>query len=295
LLLRERDAPLASRGQQENEMSDIDAIRFRDGNSMPRIGFGIWQIPPDETADVVRMAIDTGYRLIDGAYIYGNEAGLGEGLRRSGRPREEIFVTSKVWNHEHGKEKSRAAVERSLKTIGVNQLDLALIHWPVPSQNLYVETWKSLIQMRNDGLVRSIGVSNFNSDHLDRIISETGEIPVLNQIEVNPALQQPDLRAKNASHQIITQAWTPLGNAVAFDAEPIMSAAARTGKSPAQVILRWLLQLGLAVITRSVRPNRQAQNLDLFDFTLTDNEMTEISTLDTGLRTGPDPSVFKLM
>ena len=276
-------------------MNDIHTVTFHDGNSMPRIGFGIWQVPPDETADVVRMALNTGSRLVDGAFIYGNEAGLGEGLRRSGLPREDIFITSKVWNHEHGKDKSRAAVERSLKTIGIDQLDLALIHWPVPSQHLYVETWKSLIQMRNDGLVRSIGVSNFNADHLDRIISETGEIPVLNQIEVNPALQQPDLRAKNTSHRIFTQAWTPLGNAIAFGAEPIKSAAARTGKSPAQVILRWLLQLDLAVITRSVRPKRQAENLDIFDFTLTDDEMTAISTLDTGLRTGPDPSVFKLM
>ncbi|HCQ65136.1 MAG TPA: oxidoreductase [Rhodobacteraceae bacterium] len=276
-------------------MTDIPRLRFHDGNSIPQLGFGIWQVPPTVAAEAVESALRVGYRLIDGAYLYMNEAGLGEGVKKSGVPREDVFITTKVWNNEQGRDKARASVERSLKTIGVDQLDLVLIHWPVPSQDLYVETWRAFIEMRNEGLMRSIGVSNFNADHLQRIIGETGEVPVLNQIELNPELQQPEMRAANARHGIVTQAWTPLGNGRSFEAEPITSAAARSGKSPAQVIIRWHIQLGNAVIPRSVKPARQAENLDVFDFELTDDEMTAISSLDAGLRTGPDPSVFKLM
>jgi len=276
-------------------MSTMNSIPFHDGHTIPQLGFGIWQIPQDKTAAAVASAIKTGYRLIDGAFIYGNEAGLGEGLKSSGVPRDEIFVTTKVWNNAHGRDKARASVERSLKSIGVDQLDLVLIHWPVPSQNLYVETWKALIEMRNEGLMRSIGVSNFNADHLTRLIEETGEAPVLNQIEINPQLQQPELRAFCDAHKIVVQAWTPLGNGKSFEADPVKAAAARTGKSPAQIILRWHMQLGHAAIARSVNPARQAENLDVFDFTLTDDEMKAIAGLDVGLRNGPDPSVFKLM
>ena len=276
-------------------MADTNTITFHDGHSMPQLGFGIWQIPQDETAAAVASAIKTGYRLIDGAYVYGNEAGQGEGLRSSGVPREEIFVTTKVWNNSQGTEKARASVDRSLKSIGVDQLDLVLIHWPVPSQDLYVETWKALIEMRNEGLMRSIGVSNFNADHLTRIIEETGEAPVLNQIEINPQLQQPELRAFCDAHKIVAQAWTPLGNGKSFESEPIKAAAARTGKSPAQIVLRWHIQLGHAAIARSVNPGRQAENLGVFDFSLTDGEMKAIEGLDVGLRNGPDPSVFKMM
>lgn len=276
-------------------MTDQNNIAFHDGHSIPQLGFGIWQIPQDETAAAVESAIKTGYRLIDGAFIYGNETGLGEGLKNSGVARDEVFVTTKVWNNSQGRDKARASVERSLKSIGVDQLDLVLIHWPVPSQDLYVETWKALIEMRNEGLMRSVGVSNFNAEHLDRIIKETGEAPVLNQIEINPQLQQPELRAYCAEHNIVPQAWTPLGNGKSFEADPVKAAAARTGKSPAQVVVRWHLQLGHAAISRSVKPERQAENLDVFDFTLTDEEMKAIETLDVGLRNGPDPSVFKLM
>ncbi|MGJ8570127.1 MAG: aldo/keto reductase [Hoeflea sp.] len=270
-------------------------IAFHDGHSIPQLGFGIWQIPQSETAAAVESALKTGYRLIDGAFIYGNEAGLGEGLRSSGIARDNVFVTTKVWNNLQGREKARASVERSLKSIGVDQLDLVLIHWPVPSQNLYVETWKALIEMRNEGLMRSIGVSNFNADHLTRIIDATGEAPVLNQIEINPQLQQPELRAFCDAHRIVAQAWTPLGNGKSFETDPVKAAAARTGKSPAQIVLRWHIQLGHAAIARSVNPGRQAENLDVFDFTLTDDEMEAIAGLDVGLRNGPDPSVFKMM
>ncbi len=276
-------------------MTDVPRLTFHDGHTMPQLGFGIWQVDADGAADVVQSALETGYRMIDGAYIYMNEAGLGEGLRRSGVPRDDVFITTKVWNGDQGRDKARASVRRSLETIGVEQLDLVLIHWPVPSQDLYVETWEAFIEMRNEGLMRSIGVSNFNADHLERIIAETGEAPVLNQIELNPELQQPQMRVANAAHDVITQAWTPLGNARSFAAAPIADAAARTGKSPAQVILRWHVQMGHAVIPRSIKPARQAENLDVFDFELSGEEMAAIATLDVGLRTGPDPSVFKML
>lgn len=276
-------------------MTDIPRIPLNDGTSIPQLGFGIWQVPQGIAGETVRHALDIGYRMIDGAFIYGNEVGFGEGLRSSSVPREDVFITTKVWNNEHGRTKARASVERSLKAIGVDQLDLVLIHWPVPSQDLYLETWQAFIEMRNEGLMRSIGVSNFNADHLERIIGETGEVPVLNQIEVNPELQQPEMQAVHAAHGIVTQAWTPLGNGRSFDAEPILKAAKRAGKSPAQVILRWHIQEGRAVIPRSVNPGRQTQNLDVFDFNLTDAEMSAIATRDVGLRTGPDPSVFKML
>ena len=276
-------------------MTEIPRLAFNDGYTMPQLGFGIWRVPEATAAATVESALRAGYRLIDGAYLYLNEAGLGAGLRASGVPRDEVFVTTKVWNNEQGRDRARASVERSLKTIGIDQLDLVLIHWPAPDQDLYVETWKAFIEMRDEGLMRSIGVSNFNKDHLDRIIEATGVVPALNQIELNPELQQPVMRDVDAARGIVTQAWTPLGNGRSFDKAALTAPAQRTGKSPAQVVLRWHLQLGHAVITRSENPERQAQNLDIFDFELTPEEMDAIVTLDVGLRTGPDPSVFKFM
>ena len=274
-------------------MSNIPSLTMNDGHSIPQLGFGIWNVPKDSTAEVVASALKLGYRLLDGAYIYQNEAGLGEGIRQSGLPRDEIFITTKVWNSDQGKDKARMSVERSLKAIGLDQLDLVLIHWPAPKQDLYVETWKALIGMREEGLIRSIGVSNFNEDHLDRLIVETDVVPVVNQIEVNPKLQQDALCAANQERNVITQAWTPLGNGASFEDEPIRSIANRVGKSPAQVILRWHLQSGRVVIPRSTNPGRQAENMDLFDFELTDAEMEQFKKLDAGVRTGPDPLKFE--
>jgi 2,5-diketo-D-gluconate reductase A len=211
-------------------MTDQKTIAFHDGHAIPQLGFGIWQIPQDETAAAVASAIKTGYRLIDGAFIYGNEAGLGEGLRSSGVPRDEIFVTTKIWNRDQGRDKARASVERSLKSIGVDRLDLVLIHWPVPSQDLYVETWKAMIEMRNEGLMRSIGVSNFNADHLARLIGETGETPVLNQIEINPLLQQPELRAVCNAHKIVLRPghrWAMASLSRPIRSRPLLRAPAR--------------------------------------------------------------------
>jgi len=270
-------------------MTDIPTLTFHDGHTIPQLGFGIWQVPEEITAGVVESALETGYRMIDGAYLYMNEKGLGEGLRASGLPRDEVFVTTKVWNDEHGRAKARASVERSLETIGIDQLDLVLIHWPCPAQDLYVETWEAFIRMREEGLVRSIGVSNFYPEYIERLVEETGVVPVLNQVELSPRLQQAEVRAGNAARDIVTQAWTPLGGGRAFADAPIAAAAARTGKSPAQVILRWHLQLGNAVIPRATKREHQLANLDVFDFELTDAEMAAIATLDSGERTGPDP------
>ncbi len=277
----------------ETLMAQMPSLTLNDGTTLPQLGFGLWRVPNETTADTVAGALDLGYRLFDGAFIYGNEAGLGEGLRRSGVPREEVFLTTKVWNSDHGRDRTRASVMRSLDSIGVERLDLVLIHWPVPERGLYVETWEALIEMRDEGLLRAIGVSNFNADHLDAIISATGVAPALNQIELHPDLQQPVMRAANAARGIVTESWTPLGKGRCFGKPAIAGAAEAHGKSPAQVVLRWQVQLGNVVIPRSVNPARQAENLDIFDFALTEAEMAAIAGLDVGLRTGPDPSVYK--
>ncbi|MEL7344257.1 MAG: aldo/keto reductase [Pseudomonadota bacterium] len=273
-------------------MTSIPSLPLNDGRTIPQVGFGIWEVDPNGAADAVASAFETGYRLIDGAFIYGNEAGLGEGFRRSGLARDEVFITTKIWNRDQGRPAARASVERSLEAMGLDYLDLVLIHWPYPMADLYLETWEAMIEMREIGLMRSIGVSNFNADHLERIVAATGVVPALNQIEINPELQQPAMRAVNASHGIVTQSWTPLGNGRSFDSPVMKEIAARVGKSVAQVTLRWHIEIGHSVIPRSVKPARQAENLDLFDFELTPEDMAAIETLNMGLRTGPDPSVF---
>jgi 2,5-diketo-D-gluconate reductase A len=266
---------------------------FSDGHSIPRLGLGVWQIPDDETVGVVSSAIKAGYRLIDGAFIYGNEVGMGKGIAQSGVPREELFITSKVWNSEQGYDTTRRAIEASLERIGLEYLDLCLIHWPCPAKNKYVETWKAFIDAQKDGSVRSIGVSNFNTDHLDRIIGETGVAPVLNQIEVNPRLSQTHMRAHNDGRNIVTQAWTPMGQLASFDTSAITSIADRLSRSPAQVILRWHIQLGVSVIPRSTSQAHQIENLQVLDFTLTDADMDAINALNEGVRCGPDPANFE--
>jgi 2,5-diketo-D-gluconate reductase A len=273
-------------------MQDQPRLSLNDGRTMPQVGFGLWQVPADQTARVVREGVAAGYRLIDGAAIYGNEAGLGEGLRTASVPRDQVFITTKVWNDRQGRDAARRAVEESLKRIGVDRVDLMLIHWPCPDKGLYLETWQTLIDLRAAGRVTSIGVSNFHVAHLERIIGETGVVPVLNQIELHPRLQQAGLRAFHARHGIVTQSWTPLGQGRSFEAAPIRAAAARTGKSAAQVILRWHVQLGCSVIPRSTRAAGLAENRDLFDFALTAEEMAAIATLEAGERTGPDPELF---
>jgi 2,5-diketo-D-gluconate reductase A len=269
-------------------------LTLNDTRQMPQLGFGLWQVPAETTAQTTATALRIGYRLIDGAAAYRNEEGQGLGLRDSALPREDVFVTTKIWNDAQGFDATLRAAEASLSRLGLDHVDLLLIHWPCPSRDLYTDTWRALIRLREDGRARSIGVSNFNENHLQRIIGETGVIPAVNQIEINPRLQQPALRAFHTAHGIITQSWTPLGGGHSFTAAPITAAAARTGRTPAQVILRWHIQIGAAVIPRSTREAGLRENLSLFDFTLTDAEMTAIATLNEAARTGPDPATFEM-
>ncbi|MBU2937165.1 MULTISPECIES: aldo/keto reductase [Pacificibacter] len=270
-----------------------NAIKLNDGHSLPRLGLGVWQIPNDDTAGVVSTAINAGYRLIDGAFIYGNEEGMGKGIVQSDVARDALFVTSKVWNSEQGYDKARRAIEDSLKRIGLEYLNMCLIHWPCPVKDQYVDTWKALIAAQKDGQIRSIGVSNFNPDHLDRIIGETGVSPVVNQIEVNPRLIQEKMRAENKSRNIVTQSWTPMGQLASFGAPAIVDICNRLERTPAQVILRWHLQLGASVIPRSTEVAHLTENLAAADFELSDKDMAAISALDEGQRCGPDPVAFE--
>jgi 2,5-diketo-D-gluconate reductase A len=269
----------------------MTVLKLNDGNRIPALGLGIWQVPADQTADVVSTAIGLGYGLIDGAAIYGNESGLGGGVTAAGIPREQVFVTTKIWNDRQGHDETLRAFDESVARLGFDP-DLLLVHWPCPARGLYLDTWRAMIRLRDEGRIKSIGVSNFMADHLERVIGETGVTPVLNQIELHPSFQQAELRALHDRLGIVTQSWTPLGNGRCFDAAPVQAVAARTGKSAAQVILRWHVQLGCSVIPRSVDAGRQAQNLDIFDFALTDDEMAAMAGLDAGARGGPDPMTF---
>lgn len=267
-------------------------LTLNDGRQMPQLGFGLWQVPADRTATVAASAFGLGYRLVDGAAIYRNEEGQGDGIRASGLPRDQIFVTTKVWNAEQGYDSALRAAEASLKRLGMDHVDLLLIHWPCPTRDLYLQTWKALIRLRDEGRALSIGVSNFLEPHILRLIDETGVAPVLNQVELHPRLQQPALRAFHAAHGIVTQSWTPLGEGRSFATAPIQAAAARTGRTPAQVVLRWHIQIGASVIPRSTREAGQRENLSLFDFSLTEAEMAAIGSLDEAARIGPDPATY---
>ena len=264
-------------------------MTLNDGNRMPQLGTGIFQIADEDTPGVVAAALRTGYRLIDGAAAYKNERGMGQGIRESGVPRDEIFVTSKLWNNAQGHDETLRAFDATMERSGLDHLDLYLIHWPLPKLDRYVETWKALIRLREEGRVRSIGVANFHEAHLTRIIDETGVTPAVNQIELHPSLIQADLRAVNRRLGIVTQSWTPLGRGDSFEAAPITRAAERLDRTPVQVILRWHLQHGLSVIPKSEHEKRLAQNFDVLDFELTADEMSAIDALDRGHRTGPDP------
>ncbi|MDO8883105.1 MAG: aldo/keto reductase [Pseudotabrizicola sp.] len=269
----------------------MTVVKLNDGNRIPALGLGIWQIPADQTGRIVSLAIGMGYGLIDGAAIYGNEVGLGQGLRDAAVPREQVFVTTKIWNDRQGHDETLRAFDESVARLGLEP-DLLLIHWPCPDKGLYLDTWRAMIRLREEGRVRSIGVSNFMGDHLERLIGDTGVTPVLNQIELHPGFQQVELRALHDRLGIATQCWTPLGKGQAFDAAPVQAIANRSGKTPAQVILRWHVQLGCSVIPRSTHEGRLAQNMDVFDFSLTEDEMAAMATLDNGTRLGPDPRVF---
>jgi 2,5-diketo-D-gluconate reductase A len=272
--------------------TSIPTLSLNDSHTIPQLGFGVFQIPPQDTAAVVDKALKTGYRSIDTARAYRNEAAVGEATARSGLEREELFITTKLWNADHGADTSRAAFEQSLQRLGHDYVDLYLIHWPLPSQDKYVETWQALCDLREDGRARSIGVSNFQIAHLERIIDATGVVPAVNQIELHPQLQQAQLRDYHAEHGILTEAWSPLGQGAALQDDTVKAIAAQVERTPAQVVLRWHLQLGNVVIPKSVTPERIEENFDLFDFALSDEQMEAIGRLETGERTGPDPDTF---
>lgn len=267
-------------------------MTLNDGRTMPQLGTGIWQIEDAKTPEVVAEALRVGYRLIDGAAAYKNEAGMGAGIRDSDVVRDQIFVTSKLWNDAQGHDAALRAFDATMERSGLDYLDLYLIHWPLPAMDAYVDSWKALIRLRDEGRVRSIGVANFHEPHLRRLIDETGVAPALNQIELHPSLTQERMRAVNKQLGIVTQSWTPLGRGDSFDAPAIRDAAARTGRTVAQVILRWHIQHGLSVIPKSEKPERLAENFDVLDFTLTPEEMSAIDALHRGHRTGPDPDEF---
>lgn len=269
-----------------------DRLRLHDGRSMPRLGLGIYQIPAAETGRIVAEALMTGYRLVDGAAIYGNEQGLGEGVRNSGVTRDEVFVTTKLWNDAQGFDAALRAFEASQKRLGLDYVDLYLIHWPCPAHDRYVDSWRALIRLRDEGRVKSIGVSNFNAAQIDRLNAETGVLPVLNQIELYPGFQQAQARADHAARGVVTQSWTPLGRGKVFDAAAVRAIAAREGVTPGQVVLAWHLALGLSAIPRTVQRERLIENLAAVRLRLTAEDLSAIAALDAGDRQGPDPAVF---
>jgi diketogulonate reductase-like aldo/keto reductase len=272
--------------------SNVPLITLTDDAEIPQLGFGVFQIPAQDTAEAVSRALETGYRQIDTAAAYQNEAEVGQAIRNSGLKRDEVFVTTKCLNSDHGYEEARRALHNSLKRLGFDHVDLYLIHWPVPSRDRYVDTWRGFIEAQNEGLVRSIGVSNFQPDHLQRLLDETGVTPVLNQVELHPQLQQPELRQVHSSMGIATEAWSPLARGRVLEDPTITSIAEAHDRTPGQVVLRWHLQLGNIVIPKSVTPERIQQNFALFDFELSGDEMRQIEQLDRGERTGPDPDTF---
>ncbi|HEY7721398.1 MAG TPA: aldo/keto reductase [Pedococcus sp.] len=260
---------------------------------IPQLGFGVWQVPEDEVVAAVSTAIETGYRSIDTARIYGNEEGVGQAIARADVSRDELFVTTKVWNDDQGFDSTLSAFDASMKRLGLDILDLYLIHWPTPEKDTYVDTWRALLRLREEGRVRAVGVCNFEVDHLQRLADETGELPAINQIELHPYLQQEELRAFHTAHGILTEAWSPLasGGEVLRD-EKIAAIAARHGVTPAQAILRWHVDLGNVVIPKSVTPSRIAENFDIFGFSLDADDLAAIATLEEEHRTGPHPNEF---
>lgn len=267
-------------------------VEMNDGRSIPVIGFGVWQVPDDVVVDATVKALEVGYRHIDTAYLYHNERGVGEALRRSELDRDDVFVTTKVWNTDHGYDQTLRAFDKSTGLLGIDEVDLYLIHWPTPARDVYLDSWRALIRLREEGRARSIGVSNFHDAHLRKIIDETGVIPAINQIELHPWLPQAQLRDIDARLGIKTEAWSPLGSGRLIDDPVIAELAAKHGKSPAQVMVRWSIQLGNIVLPKSVTPERIAQNIDVFDFQLDDADMAAIATLESGRRTGPNPDEF---
>ena len=270
----------------------IPTITLNNGVEMPQVGFGVFQVPNEETTAAVASALKAGYRSIDTAAIYGNEEGVGKALAQSGIAREELFITSKIWIADMGYEATLEAFEASLQRLGLDYLDLFLIHWPAPEKDLYVETWKALEKLYSEKKIRAIGVSNFQPEHLNKLIAEGTVVPAVNQVELHPALQNREVIAANAEHGVVTEAWSPLAQGAMLTDETILAIAEAHKATAAQVILRWHLQQGRVIIPKSVTESRIIANLDLFGFELSDDELASIDALDRDGRTGPNPDTF---
>lgn len=274
----------------------VNDIALKSGTNevlIPQIGFGVWQVPDDEVDAAVVQALETGYRHVDTAKIYGNEAGVGRALAESDVPRDDLFITTKLWPTDFGTQETIDAFNASMDRLGLDTLDLYLLHWPFPEQDNYVDAWKAVQSLRDSGRIRAIGVCNFHEEHLQRLFDESGEWPSINQIELHPYLQQRDLVEFNAEHDIVTEAWSPLASGKQVLDDPVIaSIAERHGATPAQVIIAWHLARGFVVLPKSVTPSRIVENFEATDIQLTDEDMAQIAELDRGFRTGPDPDSF---
>jgi 2,5-diketo-D-gluconate reductase A len=274
----------------------VPDLALHDGTSIPQLGFGVFQVPPPETAATVTAALEAGYRHIDTAQMYGNEAGVGDAIKASGIPRDDLYVTTKLNNGFHRPDDARREIDASLERLGLDQVDLFLIHWPLPTRydGDFVQTWRALIEAQEAGRTRSIGVSNFQPAHLDRIVEETGVVPVVNQVEVHPFFANEDVRAANQRHGVLTEAWSPIAKGTVVDDDTIGEIASLVGRTPAQVALRWHVQRGDIVFPKSMRAERMAENFAIFDFELSEEDMAAITGLDRGEqgRLGPNPDTF---
>jgi 2,5-diketo-D-gluconate reductase A len=274
-------------------VSDIPSLTLNNGVSMPQLGFGVWQVPDGQAETVVATALEAGYRSVDTASAYGNETGTGRAVAASGIPREELFITTKLWNSDHGRDAALRAIDTSLGKLGLDHVDLYLIHWPVPSRGSYTETYRALEEILADGRARAIGVSNFLPEHLERLLAETSVVPAVNQIELHPQFQQSAARAAHARYGITTEAWSPLGQGRGLLELPaVVEVARKHGRTPAQAVLRWHLQQGHVAIPKSVTPSRIRENLDILGFELDAEDLAAFEALDEGRRLGPDPAVF---
>ncbi len=280
-------------GESGERVSNIPHLTMNDDRSIPQIGLGVWQVPDDVATDVCLTAFEAGYRHIDTAALYGNEEGVGRAIKASGLSRDELFITTKVWNTNHGRARTTDAMQASLDRLGLDYVDLYLIHWPTPDRGLYVETWETLLELKEQGRTLSAGVSNFHPAHLRTIIDATGATPTINQVELHPWLPQREVRAADDEHAVVTEAWSPLASGGLIDNAVLADIGSKHGKSTAQVMIRWHLQIGNVVLPKSVTAERIVSNVDVFDFELDADDLIAIEGLeDPSRRTGPNPDTF---